>query len=59
MEEEIQKLVKAIETCNQWNGESGGAKDFRDKTLEEFVTYKVAVYRNELYQTIRDVENNR
>ena len=55
IKKEIKELTQSIDNCNKWNGDSISAKDFEEYTISEFVNFKVAIFTNELYRTIREL----
>jgi hypothetical protein len=53
---ELRELLKAINICNDWSADKEKAKAFKDKTIDEFVSYRIADYTNQLHRLVRELE---
>jgi hypothetical protein len=53
---ELRELLKAIKICNDWSTDKEKAKAFKDKTIDEFVRYRISDYTNQLHRLVRELE---
>lgn len=53
---ELRELLKAINICNEWSSDNAKAKEFKDKTIDEFVRFRIADYTNKLHRLVRELE---
>ena len=56
IKKELRELIKSINNCNEWNSDTQKAKEFRQNTLDEFVSFKSSDYKNQLYRLVRELE---
>lgn len=53
---ELRELLKAINICNEWSSDSEKAKEFKSKTIDEFVRFRTSDYTNKLHRLVRELE---
>ena len=53
---ELKELLNAINICNEWSSDNAKAKEFKDKTIDEFVSFRIADYTNTLHRLVRELE---
>tara|TARA_R110002012_G_scaffold295335_1_gene491806 strand:- start:478 stop:663 length:186 start_codon:yes stop_codon:yes gene_type:complete len=56
VKEELEKLIKSINNCNEWSSDLEKAKEFKKNTIDEFVNFRSSDYKNTLYRLVRELE---
>lgn len=56
IKQELRELLKAINICNDWSKDQKKAEEFKQNTIDEFISFRVADYTNQLHRLVRELE---